>query len=146
MKTTRRNLNNVVRPNRVRPKVKLKVNDELVTDSTEIISAFNNHFSSFTQALNANLSNMPDDPTANVKPIRNSFFLNTDAEEIYFIILSFKSKGAPINEVTSCIYRKMADIIAGVLSGISTFVDFSRAFDTLCHDILIKKLEMSRIS
>ena len=67
MKTTWRRINSVVRPNRVNPKLKLKVNDELVTDSTEIASTFNNHFSSVTQVLNANIPNLPDDPTANVK-------------------------------------------------------------------------------
>ena len=45
----------------------MKVNDELVTDSTEIASTFNNHFSSVAQVLTANISNLPDGPTANVK-------------------------------------------------------------------------------
>ena len=88
----------VVRPNLVNSKFKLKVNDELFTDSTDIASILINHFSSVAQVLNANIPNFPDDLTANVKRIRNSFvFLNTDAEEIYKIILSFKSKGAPVN-------------------------------------------------
>ena len=46
-------------------------------------STSNNHFSSVAQALKANIPNLPDDPTANVKRIRISFFfLNTDAEKL----------------------------------------------------------------
>ena len=83
MKTTWRHIDSVVRPNRVNPDLKLNVYDELFTYSTEIASTFNNHFSSVAQALNANIPNLPDDPTANVERIRNSFvFLNTDAKEI----------------------------------------------------------------
>ena len=119
MKATWRRINSVIRSKRVNPKFKLKVNDDFFTDSTEIASSFNNHFSSVPRVLNANIPNFPDDPTANVKRIRNSFvFLNTDAAEIYNIILSFKSMSAPINEVPSCIYRKIADIIAPVLSSL----------------------------
>ena len=117
MKTAWRRIKSVVRPNRVNPKLKLKVKDELVTDSIEIASTFNNHFSSVAQVLNTNIPNLPDDPTANVKRIRNSFvFLNAVSEEVYNILVSFKSKGPPINEVPSCIFRKFADIIAPVLS------------------------------
>ena len=87
MKTTWRRINSVIHPNRVKSKLKLKLNDELLTDTTEIASTFNNHFSNVAQVLNANN-----------------------------ITLSFKSKGAAISKVPSCIYRKLADIIAPVLS------------------------------
>ena len=74
MKTTWRRVSSVVRPNRVIPKLIWKINDKLVTDSTEIVSTFNNHFSSVAQVLNANIPTLPDDQTANVKRIRNYFF------------------------------------------------------------------------
>ena len=92
MKTTWQCINSVVRPSQVIPKLKLKVNDEIVIDSTEIASKFNNHFSSVAQILNAIVPNLSDDPTANVERLRISFvFLNTEAEEIYNVIYSFKS-------------------------------------------------------
>ena len=76
----------------VNPKLKLKVNDEFVTVSTELASTFNKHFSSVTQVLNANIPNLPDDPTDKAKRIRNLFvFLNTDSEHIFSVILSFDS-------------------------------------------------------
>ena len=115
MKTAWRRINSVIRPNRISPKVKLKVNDELVTDSTEIASTFN------AQVLNENILNFPDDPKDNLKRIRNCFvFSNTEADQIYNIniMLSFKSKRAPINDVPSCIYRKIVDIMTPALSSL----------------------------
>ena len=47
MKTTWQHINGVVSHNRVNPRPKLEINDELVTDSTEISSIFYNYFSSF---------------------------------------------------------------------------------------------------
>ena len=75
---------------------------------------------------------MPHDPTANVKRIRNAFvFLNTDAEEIYNKILSFTSKGTPNNEVPSCIYRKITEIIAPVLSSLINEAAVSGSYNNL---------------
>ena len=69
-------------------KLKLKVNDEVVRDSTEIVSTFNDHFSGVEQVLHVINPYLPDDPTANVKQVRKSFiFWNTDAKEVYNIIL-----------------------------------------------------------
>ena len=51
MKTTWRRISSVVRPNRIYPKLTLKVNDELVTDSAETASTLNNHFSSVQQKM-----------------------------------------------------------------------------------------------
>ena len=82
MKITWPRSNSVIRPILVKPQEKLKVNDELVTHWTEIISTFKYHISCVAQILNANISNLPDDPVTNVKRNTNSFvFLNTDVEE-----------------------------------------------------------------
>ena len=67
METTWRRINNVPRPSRVKPKLKLKVNDKLVSDSTEISSAFNKHFSSVAQILNANVPSLDDEQKVNIK-------------------------------------------------------------------------------
>ena len=83
MKTTWLRINSVVLPNRVKLKLKMKVNNEIVTCSTEIASTFNNSFSSVAQVLKVNIPYWPDDQTANVKRIRKSVvFLNTDAEGV----------------------------------------------------------------
>ena len=69
--------------NRASPQIKLKVYDGLVTSSTEITSTFNNHFYSVALVRNVNSPSLPDDPTAYVKIMKNSFiFLNTVADEI----------------------------------------------------------------
>ena len=83
--------------------------------TTEIASTINKHFSSVTQVLNVYFPSLTDDSTANLKIIRNTFvFLNTDAEEMYNITLSFKIKGVPTNEKPSCIFSKTADVIVPV--------------------------------
>ena len=78
METTWRCISSVNQPNRVNPKLKLKVKEESLTDSTEIASTFNNHFSSVAQVLNANIPNLSDDPTANVKRIRTPLFFSIE--------------------------------------------------------------------
>ena len=81
----------------VNPKLKLKVNDEFVTVSTELASTFNKHFYSVARVLNANIPNLPDCPIANikVKTIKELLcFTNTVVKNSYNIILSFKSKSA----------------------------------------------------
>ena len=65
MKTTGGFINSVVHPNRIVPKLKLKVNDEIVTYSTEKVSTFNNDLSSVAQVMNESIPNLPDEPTPN---------------------------------------------------------------------------------
>ena len=73
MKTKSRTINSIIRLSRVNPKLKLKVNDEIVTDSTETFSTFNDNIFSVEQVMNTNILNLPDDLTANMNRIRNSF-------------------------------------------------------------------------
>ena len=63
-KTICRGINSVIRPSRVTPKLKHKVNYDSVTDSTVTASRFNNHFSNVAQVLNTKIPNFPDNTTA----------------------------------------------------------------------------------
>ena len=117
MKTTWRRINSLFHPSRSNPKLKLKVIDDITTYSSTIASTFNAHFAEVAPSLDANIPRLTDDPISYIPAISNSFvFCNTDAEEIYKIILSFKSKGSPLNQLPSFIYEKVADLIAPILS------------------------------
>ena len=88
MKTAWGRINSLLRPSRVKPKLKLKVNDTLITDSTELASILKNLFSSVAQVLDANIPSLPDDPTSNERKIRNSLaFINNHSGENYNIML-----------------------------------------------------------
>ena len=84
-----------------------------------ITSTFKTHFTEVAPSLDANIPRLPDDPGANIQAISNSFvFRNTNAEEVYKIILSFKSKGSLLHDVPSFIYEKVADLIVPILSNL----------------------------
>ena len=121
MKTTWRRINSLLHPNRSNPQLKLKVNDDIITDSSTIASKFNTHFAEVAPSLDANIPRLSDDPVANTQAVSNSFvFYNTIAEEVYKIILSFKSKGSLLNEVPTFIYKKVSDLIAPILPDLIT--------------------------
>ena len=75
-------------------------------------STFNYHFLGVAEVQKEKLHYLPDNPTANVNRRRNSIvFLNNYAEEKYKKIISFRSKGAPIDEVASNTHKSNADVI-----------------------------------
>ena len=90
MKTTRRCINSLLHPNRSKAHLKLKVNDDIKTDSSTLAAGFNTHFAEVAPSLVANIPRLPDDPVANIQEINNLiFFCNTDAEEVYKINFFF---------------------------------------------------------
>ena len=56
--------------NRANPKLNFKVNDELVTNSSDIAPTFKCHFSCFAKVLNAKIPSLPDDATKNEKIVK----------------------------------------------------------------------------
>ena len=52
--------NNVFYLSRLNLKIIHEVSDTIVTDTAEIDTAFNNHFSSFEQGMDANFPSLPD--------------------------------------------------------------------------------------
>ena len=98
MKTTWRRINSLLHLNRSNPQLKLKANDDIITDSSTIASKFNTHFAEVAHSHDTNIPRLPDDPAASIHASSNSFvFSKIDAEELYKIILCFKSKGSLLN-------------------------------------------------
>ena len=67
MKATWRSLSGLIHPNPSNSQMKLKVNDDIITDSSTIVSATYIHFSEVAPFLNTNIPSLPDDPVENIK-------------------------------------------------------------------------------
>ena len=91
---------NILRPNVDRPNIKLKINDDIISDPLNLSKIFNEYFSSIA---NTPANNNPPSSTniiENSDRLQNPFgFLPTDCNELQNVNLSFKSKISSLNEI-----------------------------------------------
>ena len=118
IKKTWQTLHSVLRPNNSKTRnFKIELPDGATDDHLKISNAFNVYFSSCADNLASSIPSVHVTPSSYVKSVRNSFvFLDTSETEVANTILSFKSKGSPLNTIPSFIFKQIAYIIAPVLA------------------------------
>ena len=118
-KTTWKTLSNILRPNVDRPNVKLKINDDIISDPLNVSKLFNEYFSSIADTLANNIPPSSSNPIENTNRLQNTFgFLPTDCNEVKNVIISFKSKKSRLNEIPIYAFKYIVDIITPVLASL----------------------------
>ena len=116
---TWQNINSLFRNNYSRSThISLEENGSCLKTDLETANIFNNYFSTVAVNLDSNI------PRSNISPISflgnpfpHSFFMRPSNKfEIKHIILNFKNKGCPINEIPTYIFKQVVDPLSIVLS------------------------------
>lgn len=115
---TWRIINNIVKPGtKRRDEIMVEVDGDMLCDPVRVSNAFNNYFTNIGASLASEIHHVNVDPLDFVDRKNNSFmFFPTTAEEVKSIIMKFKSKQCELNDIPSFVYKKVAHIIAPVIS------------------------------
>ena len=118
-KSTWKTLSSILRPNRDRPNIKLKVNNDITSDPSKVSEAFNDYFSSVANTLASNIPPSSSNPIEKTSRLQNTFvFFPTDFVEVRNVILSCESKKSPLNEIPSFAFKHIVDIISPILASL----------------------------
>ena len=118
-KSTWKTLFSIPRPNSERPKIKLKVNNDMTSDPSKASEAFNDYFLSVVNTLASNIPPSSLNPIEKTARLQNTFdFFPTGFVEVRNVILSCESKKSPLNEIPSFAFKRIVDIISPILASL----------------------------
>ena len=112
-------INNVLKPKLKKNEWKIRTNDTVTENETEIAGIFNKYFSTVATDLAAKIPSVQQDPLHLVSPCLSSFvYFVTTPVEIENIIKSFKNKSSSINEIPPSVFKHVSIIISPIISNL----------------------------
>ena len=116
IKKTWKSINSIIRTKSKAPDLKIDLNGDLISDSSQISECFNEFFASVAPKLASSIPQTSTDPLSFVHRNPNTFiFFDSTEYEVENVINKLKNKKKGINEVPISIYKKTADIISKII-------------------------------
>ena len=113
-------LNTILNKHKKRSKdITLKLENELVSTPNIVASAFSEYFSNITDEIEGSIPQSDVDPLPYLDTLtanQSMFACPTTTDEVHKVIMSLKSRGAPIDEIPTFIFKKISPIVSPLIA------------------------------